>query len=110
MKHLKYFENKIKKYEIGDFVIGKVDWTETDGYTIDEINNYLSNEAGEIVDMELNGIDDDFITLRYMNLSLPMFEFCEDIICFDTNQILRYATQKEIEIFKMKEHTEKFNI
>ena len=60
--------------------------------------------------MEIDGNENDVIYLRYINLPIPMFEDCEDIICFDTNQILRYSTTKEIEIFKMKEKTEKFNL
>ena len=111
MKYLKYFENNQNKYKIGDFVIGNVNWTETNNeYTINDVNNYLNNNAGKIIDMEIDGNENDFIYLRYINLPMPMFEFCEDAIDFTPNQIIRYATKKEIETFKMKENADKFNL
>ena len=106
--HLTEIQNQLSsKYKIGDFVVGKIDWN-NDGYTQEEMNKYLSNVAGEIVDMSIIGEQDDFYTLRYINLPSPMFD--DNIICIDPKQLLRYATSNEIEVFKMKEKSSKFNI
>ena len=112
MKYLKYFENNQNKYKIGDFVIGQIDCDSSDDNTIEEYNNYFDNAAGQIVDMEITGGENDFYTLFYIDIPESIFEIEDEnnVICIGPNQIIRYATQQEIEIFKMKENTGKFNL
>jgi len=109
MKYLKYFENIKQVYKIGEFVIGQIDW-DPDYVTKEEANDYLSHTAGEIVDVSINGDENDFVTLRYINLPIDMFEDCENIINYGLEEILRYATEDEINIFKLKEKASKFNL
>jgi len=118
MKYLKRFESQNNKFKIGDNVIINTE----DRRTYQEIIDFLDNNVGVVIDFEL----DDMIyyyDVKYVNVpdNLVMFTRymgsependlkSEGEVFGGTENELRLATTEEIEMQKIKNASNKYNL
>ena len=70
MKHLKYFENKNKNIEIGDYVLLKCENVITDNKELDEYIKFLNTNIG-IVSKYVN----NYVDVSYQNVPTNVRKF-----------------------------------
>jgi len=111
MKYLKTFEN-IKKFKIGDYVVAiNLNYITYD----DDIKEYMESIVAKVINVINNTYTENNIFIKYSNQPEELSDYFNSmdgdyIIYILSDNNLRFATPEEIEDYKMKENSNKYNL
>jgi len=104
MKHIKTFENLVKTYNVGDYVLVTLEHINIEGKGLEIRNKLPTPESDDC----LPGV----IIEKYDGDNFPYaIKFSNSYIYYiDTDEVLRHLTPEEIEQYKISLETNKYNL